>query len=1648
MAKMILPDNSPKNKKRMVAASGGYQAGNIEKKGHNSFAHSTAVNIPITKNAQYAGAGANVAMTQPMFFSPLHTPQNWQIASRRREIMQWARFYYCFTPENLVLMADGTEKKIEDIRIGDKVVNGEGGISLVKEVHSRNIEEKILEMKVGGNNRSIKVTKQHEFPVIKQEVWEQHPNTVFSKKRKKTLLNKNGDFKFEEVWTESQDIEIGDRLYTPLIAIDDNDIELSVDECAFLQNKLFRAVTSIEEIFYKGKVYDLELEDVHSYCVNRCVVHNCNEPKVAAGVDFYSNFSMNGFKLECKSRKILKFYERLAEKLELPEKCNAISHEYFLLGDVFPFAEIDCSYCHGSGRTPDGRLCNHPDGSFKHIKLMNPDYIDVKDNPVINNPDFYLIPDEELKMLIQRKEPRSAYEALPSNFVKLVSTGQPIPLSKDSISHLKHNAADYATYGTSMLQRLFTVLAYKTKMMTANWIIAERLILPIRVVKIGDENRPATDADLQDVQNQLSAVANDPNLTIVTHHAFDYEWYGACHDDQTEILTPTGWKKFKDIEKNSTVGTYNVYTKEMEWGNVNEFYEYHFESTESLKMFHFQSKGVDIKVTPNHKMLIERNGVVQSAYSQDVEHNDKFISTVNWSGDIPQQLPYMESPLSHLGLDEYLKFVGYYISEGGVKEERGKNLSLDKEVQACSFSQNKNSSYYSDIKNSVKLAYPNFSEYEDVRNKNISCFMTINSVDISRYLSEEFGHHSWNKKIPQWIKNLPQNKLKIIYNAMMNGDGSTRNDGILPRYRYTTTSEQLAGDWSEICLKLGYWPYVSQEKASNDNSRDIYRISYSESRRSKLFNIRQQNIKQEEYTGSVYCVSVDNAWIVTRRNGRITVQGNSGKIHNITQELEEVGKEILDGLMLNQAILNGEMSGYCVSEDTLTLTDYGFKHYWEIDETKDKIACYNDQTKKLEYHLPYEKVVFDYKGEMVHFNTDKIDILVTPNHRMWSAKRGSDKFEIIRAEDVRPRAKFVGAVEGYEGEYQKSVQIGEEEYSIYDYCKMVGYYVSEGWLRWHKYSGEKTYTSIRIGQNRDGKAREDIENLFYSAFDEDRVRNKDAYMDILNKDLASYFNNNFGSGAKNKKLSPFIKNLSTDCLEIVIDAMINGDGCVNNRKDKYRKNKSEVYYTSSKQLAQDFAEIAFKCGYVVKIREYNKKESKNKVYFNKTGHQYKTNLQQYVVYISKGFKGRTPILHSKSVKYAGKEITRESYNGKIYCFSVPHEKFVTMRNGIVTIQGNTSAQVGIEVLIRRLDNWRNKLKNWVETKIFKPVAMMQGFIDEEESSILGEIVYLYPKLVWNDLQLRDKTSRIQTFVQLHDKGLISAQTLLEELDLDYDSEVEKIREEQTIAQANGMIAGGAGGAMGGMGGMPPIGGDMGGGMGALPPDIAGEGLGGMPGAGAGGMPGAEMGGMPGAEMGGAPMGAAASSSLPKVGKRGSKSKEEEEKPLPPRNIKLTKLESKVLKVLTAMNEPFSLFAQYEVRVPGESRPYSIDFAYPQIGVGIEVDGAIWHERPDFKQRDLNRDQNLGNIGWRILRFNEEAISENMDAVSNVISQHVKEAASQKKKAESDGLIKIASEEDSFENVQYSYCLKQGKIGTKRNNIPYGKILYIGNVKNE
>ena len=79
---------------------------------------------------------------------------------------------------------------------------------------------------------------------------------------------------------------------------------------------------------------------------------------------------------------------------------------------------------------------------------------------------------------------------------------------------------------------------------------------------------------------------------------------------------------------------------------------------------------------------------------------------------------------------------------------------------------------------------------------------------------------------------------------------------------------------------------------------------------------------------------------------------------------------------------------FCYDEETEALTRFGWMKFADLTGNE-QIATYNDKKKSLEYQLPTSIVDEPYKGEMISFKGRAFDLCVTPNHRMYAAKRTS-----------------------------------------------------------------------------------------------------------------------------------------------------------------------------------------------------------------------------------------------------------------------------------------------------------------------------------------------------------------------------------------------------------------------------------------------------------------------------------------------------------------------------------------------------------------------------------------------------------------------------------------------------------------------------------
>ena len=253
-----------------------------------------------------------------------------------------------------------------------------------------------------------------------------------------------------------------------------------------------------------------------------------NEPKVAAAMNFYTNYPFSGWKLDCSSTYVKDYFEKLIEKLNFQKWLPEISKVYYLLGDAFVLLSIECPNCGGSGWNEDkNEECKHDGASWKSISILNPDAV-LKTPGMIDQPGSYSYrPSAEEVRIVNERQPKEVYDSIPDSIKRMIIKGEPIKLNPISIHHFKHGSNPWEDYGTSLIRPLFPVLTYKDKLRQSQFLIAERLVLPIKVVKIGSDTRPASQEDIDNVQDELASIANDPNLTLVTHHNFDLEWYGA-----------------------------------------------------------------------------------------------------------------------------------------------------------------------------------------------------------------------------------------------------------------------------------------------------------------------------------------------------------------------------------------------------------------------------------------------------------------------------------------------------------------------------------------------------------------------------------------------------------------------------------------------------------------------------------------------------------------------------------------------------------------------------------------------------------------------------------------------------------------------------------------------------------------------------------------------------------------------------------------------------------------------------------------------------------------------------------------------------------------------------------------------------------------
>lgn len=130
---------------------------------------------------------------------------------------------HCFPAGHKVLMADGTEKPIEAIQIGDEVITHKGNIRPVTQLLRREVDEELIVLQ-SASLPEVSCTSEHPFYVIREQaswckVYPSYLGEVKCTFGGKQVCEKNTCVTNGAVpdWVNAGDIRPGDRTYTPTL---------------------------------------------------------------------------------------------------------------------------------------------------------------------------------------------------------------------------------------------------------------------------------------------------------------------------------------------------------------------------------------------------------------------------------------------------------------------------------------------------------------------------------------------------------------------------------------------------------------------------------------------------------------------------------------------------------------------------------------------------------------------------------------------------------------------------------------------------------------------------------------------------------------------------------------------------------------------------------------------------------------------------------------------------------------------------------------------------------------------------------------------------------------------------------------------------------------------------------------------------------------------------------------------------------------------------------------------------------------------------------------------------------------------------------------------------------------------------------------
>jgi len=333
---------------------------------------------------------------------------------------------------------------------------------------------------------------------------------------------------------------------------------------------------------------------------------------------------------------------------------------------------------------------------------------------------------------------------------------------------------------------------------------------------------------------------------IIVDEGAKMHYIEGCFVAGTEITTAAGKKAIEAIEMDD-----QVLTHEGRYRAVTQLKP----RTYSGKICTFSVVGQPetITATANHPFLAvkrqyknDRNKKWELRWmaAKDLQKGDylcvPFERTENSHESISFSVPIGKGRHGRVGQETVVQLspaffclIGYYLAEGSISAGSYLNFSFHEDERE----------YIDDVKSCLAEVFSALdlkSVHEAAHKKNHGISVVVPSVVLCR-IFEQFGTHSYTKKLPEWCEMSPKDLQKELLLAWYRGDGSfyarQTKHGWKEMFRINTTSHQLATQARLLLARLGVASSLNRRNRQKHTVDPQSRFDYSDAARREMYTL-------------------------------------------------------------------------------------------------------------------------------------------------------------------------------------------------------------------------------------------------------------------------------------------------------------------------------------------------------------------------------------------------------------------------------------------------------------------------------------------------------------------------------------------------------------------------------------------------------------------------------------------------------------------------------------------------------------------------------------------------------------------------------------------------------------------------------------------